>query len=99
MALRPQALRWAGEYGAESPLWSSLDGTMVGVDELPIDEETRSRLTSWARRWEDLAAPAVLVDEPLPSAPELERLEAEAACLRQRLEAQLGPGWSVTTAG
>src|SRR3954467_2660079 len=91
MSLEPQALRLAGDYGAESPLWSSVDGRMVGGGGLPIPEETRRLLTAWARRWEELAAPGVLVAQPAPAPAELERLEAEAQSLRRRLAAELGP--------
>jgi hypothetical protein len=95
--LAPQQLRLAGDYAAESPLWSSVDGRMVDLEELPIGNETRSLLAAWARRWEQLAAPGVLTDEPEPDDAARERLMAEAEALRERLQAELGPPWSVTT--
>jgi hypothetical protein len=95
--LGPQLLRLAGDYAAESPLWSSVDGRMVNLEELPICDETRSLLAAWALRWEELAAPGVLTDEPEPDAAARERLTADAEALRERLQAELGPPWSVTT--
>jgi hypothetical protein len=96
VTLDPQPLRFAGEYGAESPLWASGEGRMVAVEELPVSLVTRRRLMAWAQSWEQMTAPGVLVDGPPPDPAEFERLEAEAESLRQQLESELGPAWTVT---
>jgi hypothetical protein len=99
MTLPPHRVRLAGDYGAESPVWSSIDGRMIDLAELPVSADTRALLAAWAVRWQELAAGGVLVEGPVAQPAEWQRLEADAETLRGRLQAELGPRWTVTVAG
>jgi hypothetical protein len=94
--LTPQRLRLACDYGAESPLWAMADdGAMVALDELPLRDDTRERLASWAARWQELAEPGVVSDAPPANPDALAAFEAEGATLVHELRSELGAGWSI----
>lgn len=96
MTLEPQPLRLMGDYGAESPVWSRVDGALIPVERLPVRDETRALLAAWASRWQALAAPGILDDGSAPEPAERERLARDLESLRERLQAELGPDWPIT---
>ncbi len=50
------------DYSAD-PIWDTATECMVSLDQLPIEEKTRSSIRAWAARWEELAWQQMRVED------------------------------------
>jgi hypothetical protein len=87
------------------PLWNADTGFRVNLDGLPLRDDTRVALRSWCSRWailldRSISAEAVWCGTshktPQPiSREQWELAEREGLQLFERVQAELGPEWSV----
>jgi hypothetical protein len=92
-------LRFFPDYGAD-PLWDAGTGSMISLDTLPVQPETREAIRRWSRRWEVLghqqmtadAYEAAMADTPADPVPEAQwrAIEDEGRKLCRQLQGELG---------
>jgi hypothetical protein len=101
--LAPTDLLFMPDYSAD-PIWEVASECMIGLELLPITDQTRATIRAWASRWEQLAWQQIDADiqdhaeaaEAEPIRPEArEAIERDGRALCQQLRNELGPPWRV----
>lgn len=83
------------EFGTEEPLWLlSPEGKAsrgIPLDQLPLTEDLKQKLHTWARRHDELN------DPPFSSgnSGDLEEFAEEGKSLLYRIREELGPGYDI----
>jgi hypothetical protein len=86
------------DCGAD-PIWTADENSMVSLEQLPISSRLKSRIRTWASRWEDFAWESMRYDdvvngqidgpaEPVPNGA-FEEIDREGRQLCEDLRAEL----------